>query len=183
MGVSIRRAAKQLGVTHPALLKAAKVGSLRLEADGTVDLDKARQSEWWNNRAGKSSQPAAPLPGPNPEAEKAQKRERLKQLLQIENLELMGADKINLEKLLILERREALRLDNEERRSNLVKVTAVEERWLRISSEVKGRLLILPGVLAGKLVSIGDVQHVRKILEAEIRQTLTVISETTINAA
>ena len=41
MGVSIRSYARQRGVSHVAVLRAAKSGRIQLEADGTVDTIKA----------------------------------------------------------------------------------------------------------------------------------------------
>lgn len=190
MGISIRQAAVELGVSHVALLKAHKTGSAKFEPDGSVDLEKVKQSEWWHNRAGKiSAKPkinrvAKPEEKPvAPMDEKARLREKAKLLFNIEDPEILLSDKINLEKLLILERREALRLDNEERRGNLVRFDAVDERWQRISSQLKGKLLLLPGKLAAKLVTEDDARKIQKILESEIRQTLTVLSEMKIDAA
>lgn len=41
MGLSIRAYARRRGVSHVAVLRAAKTGRIELEADGTVDPDKA----------------------------------------------------------------------------------------------------------------------------------------------
>ena len=41
MGVSIRAYARQRGVSHVAVLRAAKSGRIPLEADGTIDPAKA----------------------------------------------------------------------------------------------------------------------------------------------
>ncbi len=41
MGISIRAYAKTRGVSHVAVLKAAKAGRIPLEPDGTIDAAKA----------------------------------------------------------------------------------------------------------------------------------------------
>jgi len=197
MGISLRQAARECGVKHQSLMKAAKVGTLVLEPDGTVDMAKLRESEWRKNREGKAPG-ARPIPkmetpppgtakqkaeAPAPGDERARKLERMRRLLQIENVELLGTDKINLEKLLILERRESLRLDNEERRGNLVRRADVEERWLRVASAIRNRMLIFEGKLASKLVGIADVFEARRIISSEVREVLTILSETRPDAA
>jgi hypothetical protein len=116
----------------------------------------------------------------------AERKAKLRKVLGVDNddaLNLIANDKIFLEKLLILERREAIRLDNEERRGKLVKNEEVSAQWQRIASELKGRLLLFPGSLSAKLVNISDAREVQRILEIEVREALTVLSRMKIDAA
>jgi hypothetical protein len=43
LGLSLRKAAKALGITHPALLKAHKEGRVTRESDGTYDVEQCRR--------------------------------------------------------------------------------------------------------------------------------------------
>jgi hypothetical protein len=61
MGLSARQAAKQLELTHQALVKAAQCGRVTREADGTYDVSKVRQQLAENTNAlkrRKSKRPA-----------------------------------------------------------------------------------------------------------------------------
>src|ERR1051325_2680578 len=58
--VGVREAARILGVSHVALIKARKSGALEFEPDGQVDTDKVRTSEWGKKRW----DGAAPPPDP-----------------------------------------------------------------------------------------------------------------------
>ena len=53
MNLSIHEAARHLGVSHAALIKARKAGLLEFEPDGKVNLEKVLASEWARNRAGR----------------------------------------------------------------------------------------------------------------------------------
>ena len=64
MGLSIRAYAKARGVSHVAVLKAAKAGRFQLEADGTIDPAKADAS--W----ARSTDPGRAKAKPKPSAEK-----------------------------------------------------------------------------------------------------------------
>lgn len=58
MGLSGREAAKQLGLTQPALVKAARTGRISREADGTYDVEKVRKQLAENSNALKRRQTA-----------------------------------------------------------------------------------------------------------------------------
>ena len=191
-GWSIREAARRAGVRHPSIRLALAKKTIPTLPDGTIDPDRFYSSEWWNNRqgvlrpntkpktqnAGNADISAKAIPEKaNPDEDKAKKLERLKRIFGIEQIELLAQDKINFEKLLILERRESLRLDNEERKGKLIPADLVKEEWLKNAGAVRNRLLLLPGKLAARLVGIPDVQRVRQVLEDEIYETLRIISE------
>jgi hypothetical protein len=53
MGLSARAAAKELGLSHPALLKAARAGRITLEHDGTYDVDRVRRQLLENSHSEK----------------------------------------------------------------------------------------------------------------------------------
>jgi len=156
---SIRAAAKVFGVSHVALLKAAKTGSLKLNPDRTVNLETIRESEWYRNR--KSRKPSGNKPEPQ--------------------VDLSGVDKIDLEKRLIAERTEALRLDNEERKKNLLPADEVRGAMEAIISTTRSHLLLLPAKLAHKVSSLTDPAECQAVIDAEIKAALKALSETTFN--
>jgi len=63
MGLSGREAAKHLGITQPALVKAAKTGRVTREKDGTYDVERVRKQLAQNTNALKRR------PGKKPVAE------------------------------------------------------------------------------------------------------------------
>ncbi len=68
MGLSARKAAEALRITHPALLKAAKEGRVTREPDGTYEVEKVRRQLAENSSAMKrrptKRQPAAVATSP-----------------------------------------------------------------------------------------------------------------------
>jgi hypothetical protein len=85
MGLSIRAYAKARGVSHVAVLKAAKAGRIRLEPDGTIDPAKAdaawqRSTDPARGKArSKASAPSADKLRPVAEAALGSVRETLKE--------------------------------------------------------------------------------------------------------
>lgn len=156
---SIRAAAKVLGVSHVALLKAAKTGSLKLDASGQINLETIRESEWYRNR--KSRKPSGNKPEPE--------------------VDLSGIDKIDLEKKLIAERTEALRLDNEERKKNLLRADEVRGAMEAIISTTRSHLLLLPAKLSHKVSALTDPAECQAVIDEEIKAALKALSETTFN--
>lgn len=65
MGLSAREAAKKLGLTHPALLKAAKTGRITREKDGSYDVETVRRQLAENSNALKRrTKKRQPVTGP-----------------------------------------------------------------------------------------------------------------------
>jgi hypothetical protein len=78
MGISIRAYARRRGVSHVAVLRAAKAGRIPLEADGTVDAVKADAAWARSTEPGRSRATAGKLK-PVPEAAVGSVRETLKE--------------------------------------------------------------------------------------------------------
>ncbi len=74
MGLSIRAYARHRGVSHVAVKKAIDSGRITLEADGTIDPDKADR-QWERNTASLRKPAAASRPAPKVEASRPQARE------------------------------------------------------------------------------------------------------------
>jgi hypothetical protein len=53
LGLSLRKAAKALEISHVALIKAVRAGRVQKEPDGTFDVDKCRQELAANSHPGK----------------------------------------------------------------------------------------------------------------------------------
>lgn len=155
---SANQIAKTLGVSHVAILKAVKAGSIKPASNGQLTLDLVRNSEWYRNRQGKAS-PKKPEP-PEPVDEFA------------------NVDKIDLEKKLIAERTEALRLDNEERKKNLLRADEVRGAMEAIISTTRSHLLLLPAKLSHKVSALTDPAECQAVIDAEIKAALKALSET-----
>jgi hypothetical protein len=195
MAISIRRAAKELGVKHPALLKAIKVGSLKREPDGSLNMANVRKSEWWRNHQERPKRtatiaqtiPVKPAAEPiSPDEKKTREKiVRLAKAFQITgDVEAtLAIDKIQLEKLLLMERREQLRLENERIAGSLVKKEDVLNAWQKISAQVKNRMLLLPGSISSRLVGKNDPREIEIELDREVREILMSISEMKLHAA
>ena len=158
---SANQIAKTLGVSHVAILKAVKAGSIKPASNGQLTLELVRNSEWYRNRQGKASQKKSDVPWPVDE--------------------FANIDKIDLEKKLIAERTEALRLDNEERKKNLLPADEVRGAMEAIISTTRSHLLLLPAKLAHKVSSLTDPAECQAVIDAEIKAALKALSETTFN--
>jgi len=189
MKVGIREAARQLGVSHVALIKARKTGALRADPDGRLDVDQVRKSEWWKNRGGPLADPPAgngdarstAVPGGNSEAagrrvevelEPQPRGGALKREHAIEE-EDGGLAKIEIEKLVLLERREKLHLDNEERKGTLVDAAEASEAWGNMITTARNKALMLPSELAPKLARESDTVACEEILRTGIYAMLS----------
>ena len=158
---SANQIAKTLGVSHVAILKAVKAGSIKPASNGQLTLELVRNSEWYRNRQGKASQKKSDVPWPVDE--------------------FANIDKIDLEKKLIAERTEALRLDNEERKKNLLPADEVRGAMEAVISTTRSHLLLLPAKLAHKVSSLTDPAECQAVIDAEIKAALKALSETTFN--
>lgn len=154
---SANQIAKTLGVSHVAILRAVKTGAIKPASNGQLTLDLVRNSEWYRNRQGKASpkKPEPPMPVD----------------------EFANVDKIDLEKKLIAERTEALRLDNEERKKNLLKRDDVEDTITVVVSSAKSRLLLIPAKLGYKLAAMTSAVECTAILDEAIKEALRELSE------
>ena len=157
---SANQIAKTLGVSHVAILKAVKAGSIKPASNGQLTLDLVRNSEWYRNRQGKAS---------------PKKSEPVEPVDEFANI-----DKIDLEKRLIAERTEALRLDNEERKKNLLPADEVRGAMEAVISTTRSHLLLLPAKLAHRVAALTDPAECQAVVDTEIRAALKALSETTL---
>lgn len=160
----VNKAARELGVTHVALLNAIKAGSIKPPRSGKLTVAGIKRSEWYRNRLERAEQAVA---------KSAATKAALGKLANI--------DKIDLEKLVLVERRESLRLDNEERKKNLLPADEVRGAMEAVISTTRSHLLLLPAKLAHKVSSLTDPAECQAVIDAEIKAALKALSETTFN--
>ena len=156
---SLRQVAKSLDVSHVSILRAIKVGSLKVPSTSDMSIEQVRNSEWYRNRKRK---PVAKSELTTEEQERQA---------------LEAKDKIDLEKIQIIERTESLRLDNEERKRNLWKADEVLSGWAAIVSAARSVLLLLPAKLGHKVAPIADATECAAIIDKEIKAALRMLSE------
>jgi phage terminase Nu1 subunit (DNA packaging protein) len=154
--LSLRGLARRLGVNLFAVQKAIASGRLSKclgrDARGTVqvvDVELALQ-EWADN----TTQPAAPTNGDGG----------------------LGS-KTEADRLLALERREAVRLANQQRSGRLVDRGEVERTAFEIARTVRDRILAVPDRVAPQLAAETDAARVRRLLETELRAALVSLAE------
>ena len=142
-----------------------------------MDLAKARASEWWRNRQAKKSEPKPEPPPDKTLKEKIEEvREKARRLLNVDDLEFLTVDKIALEKLLLAERRESLRLDNEERKGNLIRADELQAALEAVISTTRSMFLLM-AKLSHKVAVLKDPAECQAVIEAEIKAALTTLSE------
>jgi hypothetical protein len=197
MGISIRAAAKELGVSHPALIKAANVGSLQLESDGTLDLEKVRASEWWRNREEKQgakkqvsaeTKPAASeTPGTDDAADlKLAKVERLISIDSIKLVKLLekyGITKNDLDKVIAARKAENEAMEIAEKKGTLVKADEVQAAWEAVISTTRSHFLLLPAKLSYKVAALSNAAECQAVIDTEIKAALKGLSEYRFEAA
>jgi hypothetical protein len=174
--------ARLRGLNRSTISRQIKTGTIPMHS-GLIDPEEADRTRNSNLNMNKKRKPRAAAPVLD-KTEVQQKIERICKALKIKGDPgvMLGIDKIQLEKLLLIERRQALQRENEIAEGNLLDAQQVESQWMRVAAVLKGRLLQIPGALSGKLVSIPDPQQIRSILEQEIREALAALSETNLDA-
>lgn len=165
MGLSSREIGKALGVSHTAIGKAAKRGRIPRETDGTFDLEKVRAA-WVPNadqhqRARSAKKPAKPETAAprhshgRTRVETLQEAQRRKESAQANIRELEYRKSIG----------------------ELVETEAVKQEWAGVLSALRNQLLLMPAKLAPKLAVLSDIRQCHAVIDAEIKQALTQLSQ------
>jgi hypothetical protein len=145
--------------------KAIKTGRIKT-VDGKIDFDQADR-DWESNSD-----------------HRRQHRKKQKQSSPAHgSIEVMPAETF----LEAQRKHEWLKVQKEElelrrRRGELAEVREIETAWGSIVLASHDRLLILPGKLAARLAAISDVHECQTLLEKEIREALTLLTEYPPNA-
>jgi hypothetical protein len=190
-GASVNQAAKDLGVIRQTLAKAIKAGLVQDLPDHSIDVDAIRSTEWYRNLSGKGKVAApiatrAPIAPIDPkEKEKAAKIQQISKALgiKIDPELIIGIDKIHIEKLLLMERRESLRLENTVRRGELWESEAEQAAFDSLVTATRSHLLLTPAKLAHKVAATNDPAECQVIIDKEIREALQSLSEHKLHAA
>lgn len=170
MGMNISAYARHRGVSHVAVLKAVKSGRIAKESDGTIDPDKA-DAAWSGNTSpaqqrkpakeniGKIERPIDPPASPNA----------------VNNGPSYAQSRAIKEAYLA----RLAKLEYEEKSGALVRTDSVKLAWFNLLRVLRDRALNLPDRLAPLLAAETDPKRVRDLLEAELRQILNDVADTT----
>jgi hypothetical protein len=148
--LSARAAAKTLGITHPALIKAARTGRVTPEADGSYDVDKVRRELAQNSNALKRRHTKAPVREHNQGVRTLAEAERQRAWLRVQKDELELARK----------------------RGELIEVYEVKKAAFAKARLVRDRLMTLPSRVSTLFAAETDPQKIHQALEDEIRKAL-----------
>lgn len=179
MGLSIRAYARHRGVSHVAVLRAAKAGRIPMEPDGTIDPAKA-DAAWQRSTdpARGKRKPEAPATKlkPVPEAALGSVRETLKEqgLPAGGNVTFVQARTAH-----EIAKAHLARLKLQERRGELVDRARATALVFRLAREERDAWLNWPARVAALMAAeLGVEAHpMQKILEAHIRAHLAELTE------
>lgn len=179
MGLSVRAYARSRGVSHVAVLKAAKAGRIPLEADGTVDPAKA-DAAWQRStdpaRAKRKTKAEADQLKPVPEAAVGSVRETLKEqgLPASGNVTFVQARTAH-----EIAKAHLARLRLQRMKGELVDRARATALVFRLAREERDAWLNWPARVAALMAAeLGVEAHpMQKILEANIRAHLAELTE------
>lgn len=179
MGLSIRAYAKARGVSHVAVLKAAKAGRIPLEPDGTIDPAKANVAWQRSTDPGRTRmkpKPAAEKLRPVGEAALGSVRETLKEqgLPAGGNVTFVQARTAH-----EIAKAHLARLKLQERKGELVDRARATALVFRLAREERDAWLNWPARVAALMAAeLGVEAHpMQKILEAHVRAHLAELTE------
>ena len=163
MGISCRAAAKELGISHPALLRAAREGRAPREPDKTFDVTKCRKALKLKTHPIKSKQARAQQKRATP-SETETKRPRgstepLPEAIRRKEIALANLREIE----------EAIK------RGELVDVASMEAAWATVGQTIRDNLLGMPDKLTPMLAAMTDKKAIRTYLMEQFRQLLTAL--------
>jgi hypothetical protein len=166
--VTVPQWAAQIGISKQAAYKRLKSGKVKLNSRGLIDTESAaaqweanKDARQWQRgasarashelRSGESGRTYAP-PEDRASFSEAQ---RAREWLRV--------------------KREKLAVELIE--GKLVAVVEVEAAWSAMILTARNRLLLLPDKVAPRIAAVSDVQECRAIVDREIREALTALSE------
>lgn len=155
MGISIRAYAQHRGVSHEAVRKAIAAGRIQQEADGSIDPDKA-DAAWARNTQARN------------DTEGSEVRAGVPSLQNSRAIREAYAARL-------------AKLDYEERTGKLVNKAEVDVKTFNLARQLRDRLQLIPRKIAPLLVAAvvkqPDVREVEAMLDAELREALTGLSQ------
>lgn len=160
--VTVPQWAAQIGISKQAAYKRLKSGKVKLNSRGLIDTEsaaaqwKANQDAWQRQRgAPKQSARASHEYAPSRDRASLSEAQRAREWLRVKREKLMVE---------LIE-------------GKVVEIAEVEAEWSAIVSAARNRLLLLPDKVAPRVAAISDVLECRAIVEYEIREALTTLSE------
>lgn len=181
MGLSVRAYARTRGVSHVAVLKAAKAGRIPLEADGTIDPARAdaaweRSTDPGRTQSRPKSKPAAEKLKPVAEAAMGSVRETLKEqgLPSGGNVTFVQARTAH-----EIAKAHLARLRLQRMKGELVDRARATALVFRLAREERDAWVNWPARIAALMAAeLGvDAHAVQKVLEAHVRSHLAELAD------
>jgi hypothetical protein len=156
---------KELGLsggTRGAVQKAIKTGRITKGADGRIDVNRADRDWEKNLNQRKRHQSITPiLTTKSSEAPSAATDETFLEAQRQHEWLKVQKEEMELRK----------------RRGELLEKQEAEEKWSKLLTAFRNRMGIIPDNLAPRVAVLNDVLECRTLIEREVRQVLTALSE------
>jgi hypothetical protein len=178
MNLGLRAAAEQLGISHAALLKAARTGRVKRNEDGSFDVEACREALKQNTQPAKRAKEArAREQRQSPEPPKrASEPRRPPEPVTDDSAPAAGSlAAIELKRATVKLRKEARLLQKLE--GSLLDKNEVEHAWSEVCSSFRSQTLLLPAKLAPRLAPVTDARECQALIDAEVRRLLTTLSD------
>jgi hypothetical protein len=169
--VTVPQWAAQIGISKQAAYKRLKSGKVTLNSRGLIDTESAA-AQWEANKDVRQWQRGAPK----------QSARASHELLAGEKGQTYAPPEDRASFSEAQRAREWLRVKREKLaveviEGKLVDVAEVEAAWSAMILTARNRLLLLPDKVAPRIAAVSDVQECRAIVDYEIREALTALSE------
>jgi hypothetical protein len=180
MGLGLRAAAKELGISHVGLMKAERNGRVHKLPDGSFDVEACRKALEANSHPQKQKSARAQqrkLPPPVTAAADVEPAPDLE-----DDSELDEGDGKGLSYNEVLRRRELVRLfkdrlDLAVRKGELVRLGEINAWFAGALIRFRDILLAMPGELGDRVAQEIDPKKCRELMETEVKRALRELSE------
>lgn len=164
--LTIAEWAEKQGISRQAAYKRIKSGKVKLNSAGKIDSAEAERDWERNKDAHQQSRgaPKAKAKSTPPEEEDDSRSfaaaQRAREWLKV------GKEQFLLQKL----------------QGSVLPKEDVRRAWATIVTSIRSRLLLLPDKVAPRVAVVSDVLEVRALIDAEVREILTALSEEDLNS-
>jgi len=169
--VTVPQWAAQIGISKQAAYKRLKSGKVKLNSRGLIDIESAA-AQWEANKDVRQWQRGAPKRSARASHE-LRSGESGRTYAPPEDRASFSEAQRAREWLRV--KREKLAVEVIE--GKLVNVADVEAAWSAMILTARNRLLLLPDKVAPRIAAVSDVQECRAVVDYEIREALTALSE------
>ena len=174
--VTVPQWATQIGISKQAAYKRLKSGKVTLNSRGLISTESAA-AQWEANKDARQWQRGAPKQSAKASHELRSGESGRRYAPSEDRASLSEAQRAR-EWLRV--KREKLAVELIE--GKLVEIAEVEAAWSAMILTARNRLLLLPDKVAPRIAAVSDVLECRAIVEYEIREALTALSEHQPNA-